>query len=255
MTSGPESVDLPRLRLAAPIRPSDSGSAAFLGLASDGREYWVKVPNNPQGSRTLAVEAICYGIGRLLGAPVCGNALIEIPNDMNWQYRAGYRLHGGVGHGSLNVENVVVSDEWETYSGRDDNRSRQALICALWDLCMGVDPQWLHQVTSDYSIWSFDHGLWPAGEADWSVDGLRAVGVKPWQYDLDPAVASAEGLRVAADRVQALTSDAIRAVTDTVPLAWDVPSDEVAAVADILFVRTEGVAERLREAAERSGHA
>ncbi|RTL62472.1 MAG: hypothetical protein EKK42_31680 [Pseudonocardiaceae bacterium] len=120
---------------------------------------------------------------------------------------------------------------------------------------MGVDPQWLHQVVADYSIWSFDHGFWLAGEADWTTDGLRKVGVRPWQYDLDVAVASAEALRAAADRVQALTLASIQAVTDEVPLAWSVTREELSVVADLLFVRAEGVAQRLRSAADQSERA
>ena len=241
-----------RHRLVAPIRRSGSGSGAFLGLASDGCQYWVKAPNNPQGSRTLVAEIICYGVGKLIGAPVCDNALIDIPGTLNWEFAPGYRLRGGMGHASLNVEDVIASDEWATYSAFDDNRSRQAMILALWDLCMGVDPQWLHQVAADYSIWSFDHGFWLAGEADWSIDSLRAIGVRPWQYDIDIAVASARGLRAAADRVQALTLASIRAVTAAVPLEWDATRQELRAVADILAVRAEGVAQRLRRAADHS---
>lgn len=243
-----------RLRLIAPLRRSESGSRAFLGLASDGREYWMKAPNNPQGSRTLVAEVISYGVGHLIGAPVCEHAIVDIPRGMNWEYGPALRLRGGIGHASLNIEDSIVADEWETYSAFDDNRNRQAFILALWDLCMGVDPQWLHRVVEDYSIWSFDHGFWLAGEVDWSVQSLRAVGLRPWQYDIDTAVASASGLRAAAERVQALTLTSIRAVTDLVPLAWDVSAEELLAVAEILSVRTDGVADRLREAADRSRH-
>lgn len=250
MSSGPAGYELGRVSLVAPLRKSASGSGAFLGLASDGRQYWVKAPNNPQGSRTLIAEAVCYGVGHLIGAPVCENKLIDIPGALRWEFAEGWRLHGGVGHASLNVEDVVESDEWSTYSGRDDNRNRQALILALWDLCMGVDPQWLHQVIADYSIWSFDHGFWLAGESDWSIGWLRSVGVAPWQGDIDLAVASPAGLRMAADRVEALTLASIHSVTSDVPLAWGSTGEELAAVAEILFLRAEGVAGRLRAAAD-----
>jgi len=250
-----EGYELSRLRLVAPLRRSESGSRAFLGLASDGREYWMKAPNNPQGPRTLAAEVICSGIGRAIGAPVCESSLIDFPDTLNWEYGPALRLKGGIGHASLNIEESIVADEWETFSGLDNNRNRQALIVALWDLCMGVDPQWLHRVVADYSIWSFDHGFWLAGEVDWSVDSLRTVGLRPWQYDLDIAVASAGGLRAAADRVEALTLASIRVITDVVPLAWDTTSEELLAVAEILSLRTDGVAARLRIAADQSRHA
>ncbi len=244
----------PRVALVAPLRRGSSGSAAFLGLASDGQQYWVKPPGNPQGARTLVAEAIAYGIGRLIGAPVPADALIHIPATFNWEYADAYRLHGGTGHGSLNVEDVVVAEEWGIYSRLDDNRRRQASILALWDLCMGVDPQWLHQTTEDYSIWSFDHGFWLAGEADWTIDSLKTIGTSPWQFELDLGVASASGLREAADQVDSLSLAAIQAVAGSVPLEWETTSQELSELASILFLRTEGVAERLRAAANQSRH-
>lgn len=237
------------------MRKSNSGSGAFLGVASDGNEYWVKAPNNPQGPRTLVAETVCYGLGRAIGAPVCENALIDIPTGMDWEYARGYRLRGGVGHGSLNVTDAIESDEWATYSARDDNRSRQASLFALWDLCMGADPQWLHKVVEDYTIWSFDHGFWLAGEVDWSIESLRAIGVKGWHYDIDAAVTSARALRGAAERVEALSAASIRAVTDLVPLEWSVTKQELSELADILLRRAAGVADRLRDAADQSRYA
>lgn len=244
----------PRLALLAPFQRGTSGSAAFLGLASDGHQYWVKPPGNPQGPRTLVAEVVTYGIGRLVGAPVPTNALIEIPVTFDWEYADAYRLRGGTGHGSLNVEDVVVAEEWGTHSRLDDNRRRQAHILALWDLCMGVDPQWLHQITDDYSIWSFDHGFWLAGESDWTIDSLKKIGTTPWQFELDPDVASASGLREAADRIDALSLAAIQAVASTVPLEWETTPQELSELASILFLRTEGVAGRLRAAAKQSRH-
>lgn len=221
---------------------------------SDGRQYWIKPPGNPQESRTLVAEAFAYGIGRLIGAPVPTNALVKIPATLDWSYADAYRLRGGTAHASLNVENVVVSEDWDTYSAWDDNRRRQAFVFALWDLCLGGDPQWLHQTTDDYSIWSFDHGFWLAGEADWTVDSLRRIGTRPWQFELDPDVASASGLREAADRLDGLSLALIQSVAKSVPLEWETTSRELSELAQILFLRAEGVAERLRTAANQSRH-
>ncbi|PPI53163.1 hypothetical protein C5D35_09520 [Rathayibacter toxicus] len=214
----------------------------------------MKPPGNPQGSRTLVAEAVAYGLGRLIGAPVPNNVLVEIPPSLRWDYASGEYLNGGVGHGSEHIEDVVVADDWGVYSQRDDNRRRQAFILTLWDLCMGVDPQWLHQVTADYSIWTFDHGFWLAGEVDWSIDSLRKIGTSPWQYDLDPSVASASALREAADRICHLSLATIQEVTGSVPLEWGTTSGEMSELASILFLRAEGVAARLRAAANQSRH-
>lgn len=243
-----------RVSLLAPLQRSASDSGAFLGLASDGQNYWVKPPRNPQGSRTLVAEAVVYGIGRLIGAPVPTDAIVEIPAAFDWEYSAAYRLRGGMGHGSLNIDDAVVAEEWGTYSQLDDNRRRQAYILALWDLCMGGDPQWLYQTTGGYCIWSFDHGFWLAGESDWTIESLKRIGTSPWQFELDPGVASASGLREAADRLDGLSLVEIQAVTSSVPLDWEATKQELSELASVLFLRTEGVTARLRTAANQSRH-
>lgn len=244
-----------RVSLVAPLQASRSGSAAFLGLASDERQYWVKVPNNPQGARGLITERIVYGLGELLGAPTPERALVTIPSGMRWEFSPGLRLRPGLAHGSLNIEPVVEHDEWGTFGGLDHNRERTAAILALWDLCLGEDPQWLHHVSEDMSVYTFDHGLWFGGGADWTLDDLRSVGVRPWNFDLDAGIASAAQLRSTADRLEELTLQDFLAVTNSVPLEWDTSAAEMSALASILYVRVEGVVDRLRDAANHSRHA
>jgi hypothetical protein len=239
---------LPRLRLIAPLVTTNSGSGTFLGLASDGNKYWIKAPNNPQGSRTLAAEVVVHGIGVLIGAPVRQTALIDIPDNMNWQYAPARRLKGGIGHASLNVEPAIVSDDWQEFSRHDHNETRQAFILALWDLCMGGDPQWIHQPDHDYTIWSFDHGFWLGGEGDWSAQSLRTTGIRPW-VDLEFWVASAHGLRDAARAVHKLERTSIATVTQGVPIEWGIAREELRELANLLYLRVEGVVERLAQAA------
>ncbi|MEB0286784.1 hypothetical protein QN345_00180 [Cryobacterium sp. 10I1] len=257
MATPSDNQNLQLVTLVAPLQTTESGSGTFLGLASDGNQYWIKAPNNPQGVRTLAAEVVVHGIGALIGAPVCRTALVNIPismNSLNWWFTPQHKLTGGIGHGSLNVDSVIVSDEWTTYSARDNNRARQAQVFALWDLCMGGDPQWLHDTSDDYSIWTFDHGFWLGGDGDWSSESLKRVRTSPWQYDLDPSVASAAALRDAATAVDALDRDAIRSVTQSVPIEWGIPSSDLSILADMLYLRTDGVAKRLATAAKNSSY-
>ncbi|MBF4624941.1 HipA family kinase [Clavibacter sp. VKM Ac-2872] len=240
--------------LVAVLRRSESGSKAFLGLASDGRHYWVKPWNNPQGARTLVAELIAYRIGWLIGAPVPEHALLTIPNNFVDSYADGLRLHQGTCHASLNLEDVIESDEWDTYSRLDDNAYRQAFIVGLWDLCLGGDPQWLHQTKEDQSIWTFDHGMWLAGEADWDLPSLRRIGTSEWQHDVDTSVTSDLGLLAAADAIDSLSLEDFQAVVSLVPLEWDTDRSELAELASILFVRSEAVAARLRRAASNHSH-
>jgi hypothetical protein len=227
--------------------------AAFLAIADDGRQYWVKAPNNPSGTRGLIAERVVYGLGEILGAPVPESVLMEIPPSMPWEVVPGIRLRAGIAHGSLNIEPVVVHEDWGTYASHDHNRDRQAVIVALWDLCLGEDAQWLHHLDDDMSIWTFDHGLWFGGGADWTVNDLERVGTQPWA-GLDAGVASKSSLLAVADRLDALDLDTFRAVTAQVPVGWDTSAEEMSELASILFVRAESVVARLRTAAIYSRH-
>lgn len=246
------SLSIPRVRLVAPLCRSGTGADGFLGLASDGKRYWVKAPDNPQGPRTLVAEVVSYGIGRLVGAPVPQNALIDIPDGLAWRFRDGRTMKAGVGHASLEIPNAVMSDDWAVYSALDDNRRRQAFILAVWDLCMGGDPHWLHQLTDRYSMWTIDHGFWLAGEADWDIASLRKIGVSPWVEDIDAGVASASALKEAAEAVEQIELESIRAILSAVPVDWNTTQAELYELATVLVARVEGVAERLRSAARHS---
>ncbi|QOD92987.1 hypothetical protein [Chryseoglobus sp. 28M-23] len=228
-----------------------NSAAAFLGLASDGERYWVKAQNNPQGARSLVPERIVTRIGLAMGAPVRPIAIIEIPAGLDHVYAPGFRLRPGYAHGSLDVGQSKVVDDWAGISGRDGNRQRIAFLAALWDLCLGNDPQWLAEFEADAAVWSYDHGFWFAGEVDWNLESMRRVGLRPW---VAPSIemASSEALRTAASAVEALTFSQLEAIALDVPPAWGASEDELTAVASILLERAPGVAERLRDVAERS---
>jgi hypothetical protein len=239
--------------LTAVLRPTASGAAAFLALASDSQTYWVKAPNNPQGARSLVPERIVTHVGIKIGAPVRPIALVEIPPEIDYSYAPGYSLRGGLAHGSLDLGPSKVVDDWAGLTSRDGNESRIAYLCALWDLCLGNDPQWLAEFAADAAVWSYDHGFWFAGEVDWSVESMRRIGVAPW-----PAPSTSYGaptaLRSAAEAVERLTLEELTAITDEVPRQWGVTDAELSDIAGILFERARGVADRLREIAERDEH-
>ena len=243
-----------RVALVAPLRRTESGSGTFLALADDGSRYWVKAPGNPQGDRTLVSEVIVQGIGHLIGAPVVETCLIAIPDGTRWKYTSQDVLRGGTGHASRDISDAIVSDEWSPFTHLDGNRRRQSFLVALWDLCMGGDEQWLHEVGDDYGIWSFHHGFWLGGDGDWDIQSIRRTGTRPWVDDLDVALLSRSALRDAADAVDDLQWVHLDDVMARVPVEWGATEAELAAVAEVLFSRVEGVAERLRAASQRARH-
>ncbi|GAA0426504.1 hypothetical protein [Leifsonia naganoensis] len=234
-----------------PHSTTGGGSGAFLALLSDSQPYFVKPRNNPQGDHTLVAEVVAFGLGQSIGAPVCEGVLVEIPSSMNFEYVPGRRPSPGIGWGSRVIESALVSDTWSEFRSKDSNRKRQASLVALWDLCMGGDPQWLHAVSSEYSIWSFDHGLWLANEGSWNLAQLRASVNRGWD-DLDPRGLDAQELRSVASRLDALPREQFQAVCHAVPLEWGVTADELSELANILYLRSQGVVARLMTAATQA---
>jgi hypothetical protein len=169
--------------LMTPVRAGETGTAAFLGLTMSGRSYWVKVLGNPQGNQGLVTEQIVSAAGRKIEAPVRPTALIDISNDFaDWSYSPGRNLPPGVAHGSLLLDNAEDGDVL-SYLFDDDNRRRQPAMLALWDWCLGGDEQWLYELSSDKSVWSFDHGFWLTGETGWTKEILTRNVDVAWPLD------------------------------------------------------------------------
>lgn len=240
-------------RLFTPIKPSQSGAAAFQGVVEGGKTYWIKVLGNPQGDQILTTERIVTAAGALLDAPVRPIALIDIPLAFSkWQYRDLTGLPPGLAHGSLALDKAEVVDEM-TYRSADDNRVRQVLLLALWDWCMGEDQQWLYDTSADLSIWTFDHGFWiSGGEALWTQESLSRTVDLPWGWRETVSGLSASTFHEVARRLEAVTADDLLRAVATVPTEWKVGDADLEAVAWFLYRRRLPVADRLRAMA---GHA
>ncbi|SDG79179.1 hypothetical protein SAMN04489810_1304 [Microbacterium pygmaeum] len=228
-----------------------SGAGAFLGLADDGRQYWVKVPGNAQGNQVLTNEVIVGELGRVLGAPVRERVLVAIPPSVSaWSdfpvRKSDLAL---LAHGSLHVPGAVDDDELR-YTKRDDNARRQAAMAGLWDLCVGEDPQWLYETGAAYSMWSYDHGFWfTTGEGDWDQDVLRRLLATDGSLATLPSGVSRERLREVATVVENLTPEMLLSVMSAVPVEWGTDDRDLEAMAWFLFARREPVANRLRQRA------
>ncbi|HEY3747996.1 MAG TPA: HipA family kinase [Pseudonocardiaceae bacterium] len=142
------------------IQPARVGiSGTFLGLGADGNRWWVKPSDQPELEQALVTEFIVGKLGRLIGAPTCGNAVIRISSDLiGWEYKPGKGLIEGLGHGTIHIEDAIEKKKHLEDRAKDDNRSRHAGIFALYDWCWGDDAQWLHCTTADMTTYSHDHG-------------------------------------------------------------------------------------------------
>lgn len=229
-----------------------SGAGSFLGLADDGRQYWVKVPGNDQGNQVLTNEVIVSEVGLLLGAPVRERVLVNVPQAVCAWSEFPVRGAAGplLGHGSHHVAGAVDDDELR-YTKRDDNARRQAAMAGLWDLCIGEDPQWLYETGAAYSVWSYDHGLWfTTGEGDWDQGVLERLVDTVSPIPKLPAGVNRDRMREVADLIDNLTPEQLLTVVSAVPVEWGTDDRDLETMAWFLYSRRRRVAERLRKRAE-----
>lgn len=223
------------------------GSMALPVLATDGQRWWVKPLSNPQGQRVTINEYIVGRIGNAIAAPTCEVSLIEIgPDHVGYEITPGRALEAGYAYCSADVPDVYEVKSALAHRLRDDNRSRHAGVYALWDLCFGSDPQWLHQKTDDERIFSHDHGHYFPSGPDWTVDSLNAhVGeahpLPDAATDLLP-----DAVNGVAGRVEALSAAAILPILLSIPAGWPIEDEALEALGWFIEERSGPVAQRLR---------
>lgn len=242
------------MRLIAPVRKSGSGSNAFLGLADDGRSYWLKVPGNAQGDEILSAEQIVAAAAMLIEAPAVKVELIEVPEALSgWEYATFHRLRPGIAHGSLVLDSAEEGDRL-VYSRRDGNPDRMPSFFALWDWCMGDDEQWLFDQSKDYAMWTFDHGWWLGGGPGWDAESLATMVDRDWRWGGPVAGSNPEAFEAAAVRLEGVTPQQLIGAVASVPVEWGVSESELETVAWALYRRRGPVAQRLRELSARAAH-
>jgi hypothetical protein len=251
---------LPMTSARAAVKSYEDGTRATLMLTNDRKVYWVKVLGNPQGNQILVTEAVVSGVGTLINAPVRPTALVAIPPQITGVgYGGGYRFRDGIAHGSLHLENAEERDTIE-HQRNDGNQDRRGPLAALWDWCLGADPQWLYDMGNDYSIWSFDHGFWLGGDGgDWTTAMLTRLVDTPWQWTEAISTVHPSSLEECALRLRSVSSVDILRVLATVPRDWGTDDRTLETLGWFLFCRRLRVADRLdataanlRRSAERS---
>ncbi|MET7333847.1 HipA family kinase [Nonomuraea sp. NPDC005650] len=228
---------------------SQSFACPFQVLASDGRRYFVKALGGCQefARGSLAIEYVVAELGRLIGAPVCGNSLIRIPEDLaDWPMPFG-KLQPGIAHANAAIGRAVEARPALQHRAQDDNRSRHVGLYALYDWCFGDDAQWLHDVDDDRAIYSHDHGLYlPPHDGSIRADLLRRCADESNELP-DPADGlDAEAVRRVSEALERINRDALVKVVRGVPASWPVTDDDLEALGWFLEHRAPAVAARLR---------
>lgn len=232
------------LRLEMPLGRGEGGSSgSFWGRASDGNRWRVKPMNGPHGDAATMNEWIVGRLGAVIGAPVCDVSLIDVPAEvLPFEYVDGRFLEAGV---TVASKEVVGCNELRTleHRQRDENNRRHVGVLALYDWCLGGDPQWLYEAPDEDRIYSHDHGMYLGG--DWRAQDLTGRLADPFVAgpggDLDEATKTN-----LADRLEAITPEAVAAVLRTVPRSWPATDAQLAGLGEFLVARAGLVSKRVR---------
>lgn len=230
-----------------PLRQSTYGGAgSFMVLGEDQRRYWCKPLNNFQGERIPVTEQIVGRLGRLIEAPVCDCALVQLDDIAGWEIRpgTGRLVEPGFAHGSVAIEPVLETRELK-HRSEDDNRRRHCGLYALSDWLYGGDLQWLRATDEDNAYYSHDHGYFLTGP-DWTIDSLAELRDEPVPVTLGTEQLDPDELERLAGSLEALPTEAIEAAVSAIPASWPVTNAELEAVVEFADVRKSAVAGRLR---------
>ncbi len=237
-----------RVHIVTPLQPSTSGgSGAFLSLGSDGRRYWVKGLNGPQGSRVPVTEQIVGRAGALIGAPVCVVEVVYLPSAIaGWAYRPGHLIERGFAHGSVAIDKCVEERPGLGDRDKDENAVRHPGYFALYDWCWGGDTQALLDLDGDRRFHSHDHGSFLPPGGGWDIPNLQqSVGAA---HELGSDGAGMDMVEVArlATRLENVTRAEILQILTRIPRSWPTTDVELETVGAFLEERAPQVAARLR---------
>lgn len=195
-------------------------------------------------------------VGELIDAPVRPVRLIYVDDALTDGIRVdGYALPGGTHVGS---EVLPQAEELTTVDriSHDGNARRFAAYLALWELCLGTDPQLLYDLSQSDTVWSIDHGLWfESLESDWTEEHLDSRIDEPWPPPRGSQLGglAADALLDAADRLGDLSEQELSRGVAAVPLEWGVSDEQLTTLAAFIDKRRVRVAKRLRDLAARTG--
>jgi hypothetical protein len=227
-----------------PLSRSAQGAArAFLGRASDGQQYWIKVPGKDVGPRMLAADQIVGRLGALMGVATCPVETVLVPGGLNWEYRPGEVPPECVGHASLRIEDASETRVLNR-SKDDDNAVRYTSFAALYDLAWGDDIQGLEVLSKQGQFYSHDHGWYlPPGRGAWTGRIVEDYVDVPHPLPEVP-IDRGEAIRLAA-RLKDLTRAEIASALSQVPDSWNIAGRELESIGYYLERRAPRVAERL----------
>ncbi|GII80091.1 hypothetical protein Sru01_50730 [Sphaerisporangium rufum] len=244
--------DYAHLELVAVLDSSvHSWASPFRAIASDGNDYFVKTLESCRrewARGSLAIEYVVSQVGGLIGAPVCGSALIRIPEEFRGErISRGVSLVPGIAHASRALERAEEHRDHLAYRSLDHNRIRHVGVYALYDWCYGDDPQWLYDVDADRTIYSHDHGLYlPPNHGVIDAAVLRQAVDEPNVLLDPPDGLDRRAVATVAAALETVEREMLATVLRRVPASWPVSDEALATLGWFLEHRAPATAHRLR---------
>ena len=235
---------------------ADSGSRPFLGLSTDGRQFWVKYQGNLHGVDALVSERVVASLAAKIGAPMRKSVLVDVPEPLVGDPRlVGSGIRAGVAHGSPLLDDCTEKEVLDSVA-KDHNRFRQPRFIALWELFLGADGQWLYDHANDHQVWSFDHGFWTNGGEPSAMSGSDYQNLVHTWSDWPGSVRGMDSgtfLETAA-QLEALSVFDLIDVVSGVPVAWRIPDENLECLAWWLHARKPHIADRMRALANQASN-
>ena len=225
------------------LRRRSSASQPVDIKCADGNIYVVKaLRNDVSQGRMMFNDHVIARLGSLIEAPVAEVALINIPQsliDINADRGSQMgHISACVAHGSKLFPNVSDRVDGFAHVGDGDNKLRFATIGVLHSWACCSDRQFIYQTEAPYRVYSVDHGHFFPGGPNWTQATLRNAAPVAVAHDLITAcgLTSFELAGVGA-RLNQVSEDDLATILASPPNEWDVPIDDRAALAALLWTR------------------
>ena len=209
----------------------------------DGNRYVVK---GTQAGRQIINDRIVAHLGMALGAPVGIPKLIEVSAQLIELDRRLGSFSSGLAHGTLWISDCLDTDEL-LGTGEVENRSRYALLSALFGWVINHDPQYLCREQPPRLVHSVDHGHCFAGGPNWTIESLQKSMESDSEIDLEFLLFSGFEMccfkpidfQKMQQNLNQVTELNIFSSVASVPDEWGITMEERLVLVEYLFIRQQ----------------
>jgi hypothetical protein len=224
------------------IRKWETSSKPVALMCDDGQTYVVKAlqNNNPLMGRVMVTEQVVARIGLLIGAPVSGVALVDVPAALISTQPEMQHLNHGVAHGSKFM--AEVTEQMGLEPAHPLNRDRFARLAVLYGWVSASDLQFVYNKVEPRLVHSVDHGHFLVGGPNWTLTSLA----QPSIAQLDATVTNACSLTSeekdnAVRYLFNIDNHAVAEIVSIPPVEWGFADDERVAFLDYLLRRRDQI--------------